>query len=234
MLAPSNTSGSTSSSHRVAAGTGSVRSAPPDGYGRFTFRRNNRQRAISAHRLALLLVHPRPRCRRRRHRRALLQRTAVRPCRFRTRAHRHPDQQPHLRSRPRPPPRITTNHRHRPRRTLSDAAHLPTRRRRPPRTSTPAVPTRAVHTRRPTRPVLKQQDRLVLVAGECRIASWPTAEPPTSTTSSTCATSFSALLESVRHGSTGCVVTPRLAALRCGTYGQAWHRESTPDRSPRR
>ncbi|KSU54477.1 MULTISPECIES: hypothetical protein [unclassified Gordonia (in: high G+C Gram-positive bacteria)] len=30
----------------------------PDGYGRFTFRRNNRQRAISAHRFALLLVHP--------------------------------------------------------------------------------------------------------------------------------------------------------------------------------
>lgn len=30
----------------------------PDGYGRFTFRRNNRQRAISAHRFALLLAHP--------------------------------------------------------------------------------------------------------------------------------------------------------------------------------
>lgn len=30
----------------------------PDGYGRFTFRRNNRQRSISAHRFALLLAHP--------------------------------------------------------------------------------------------------------------------------------------------------------------------------------
>ena len=58
MLAPSDTSGSTSSSHPVVAGTGSAAVSSPDGYGRFTFRRNNRQRAISAHRFALLLVHP--------------------------------------------------------------------------------------------------------------------------------------------------------------------------------
>lgn len=36
--------------------TGAVSS--PDGYGRITFRRNNRQRAISAHRFALLLKYP--------------------------------------------------------------------------------------------------------------------------------------------------------------------------------
>ncbi|ORM37795.1 hypothetical protein BFL43_03060 [Williamsia sp. 1135] len=43
-------------SRRCYFWTGAVSS--PDGYGRITFRRNNRQRAMSAHRFALLLKYP--------------------------------------------------------------------------------------------------------------------------------------------------------------------------------